>query len=330
MSDISPDNRLPALPEDKEIDLWELLQSLWAGRWTIALVTVVFLTLSITYLHIASYRYTAKLVLFPVQSGGAPKVEGLGGLASFAGVSLPQGPGALSFSAYKQGVHSRNLADTLAQNQELMHKIFAPEWNEKRGVWQEPETSLGPLKSAIKNIIGIPDQSWRPPDGARLEEYINNQVQVIEDPKSPYITITFKHADPEFAVYFLDMLNTELDGILRKQTLLRSTDNISYLSAQLGKATITEHRLVIAQALVEQEKQRMMANARAPYAADPVGSASASAWPTSPEPVKVLAVGLLGGLIAGGTVVIAIASARKRHKKYLTRQEADQPDLLVS
>lgn len=323
MSSTSPNNGLKALPENKELDLWELFQNIWAGRWIILLTTLVFVAVTISQLHSASYRYTAKLVLSPAQGGGSSKINGLSGLASIAGINLPQSEGALSFSLYKQGVHSASLADILAENQRLMHRIFASEWNKELGKWQQPTTRLAPVKSVIRNIIGIPASQWSPPDGGRMEEFLRNEVQVSDDAKSPFLTITFQHTDPEFAKYFLDTLNVELDKMLRKQALERSNDNIAYLTNQLSQVAITEHRLAIAQTLIDQENQRMAANSMAPYAANPVGAASASLRPTSPNPPKMLLLSILGGVVTGTVLVIVITNVRKRRALYLLKQQSN-------
>lgn len=289
---------------DDEIDLGELLRTIWAGRLTILLVAGAFLMLAILYLHVATYRYTAQLILTPAQASGTSRLGGLGGLASLAGINLPQDQGDLSFSLYQEGVYSRGVADALARHPDLMLVVFGNEWNAGTGQWEKPESFVSSAIATVKHVLGAPVYAWRQPDGARLQEYVKREVSVAEDMKKPFITVTFTHPDPDFAISFLNKLNAELDNILRQKALERSTGNIAYLSEQLERVTIAEHRAAIAESLSEQEKQRMAASSSAPYAADPFGNASASLRATSPRPSLILVASVVGGVMIGCLIVL--------------------------
>lgn len=293
-----------------EIDLRELFRTLWAGRWTIMAVAGMFLVLASLYLRVATYRHTAELFLTPAQSNGASRLSGLGGLASIAGINLPQGQGEMSFSLYQKGVYSRSLAEALARHPAIMHRVFADEWNAETGQWEQPQGFVPSTISMAKTVLGAPVYPWRAPEAGRMQLFLSKSVTVTEDSKNPFATLSFRHKDPAFAVYFLDVLNTELDSILREKALERSTSNIAYLSDQLGKVTIAEHRAAIAESLSEQEKERMAASSSAPYAAEPFGSASASLRPTSPKPVLVLAASLVGGVMLGSLLVLLLGPDR--------------------
>lgn len=302
----------PGVARDDEIDLAELIGKLWEGRWLIALVTGTTLLLAVLYLHLATYRYTAQLTLTPAQNAGSQltsRMGGLGGLASLAGVSLPQDSSAMAFSLYVEGVHSRVLADAVANHPDLMRIVFEEEWNAVGEQWREPTGLVATTVRTAKGILGAPLADWRAPDGARLQEFTAQEVGISQDPREPFVTLTFNHKDPEFAARFLDTLHHELDNLLRQRALLRTTGNIAYLSDQLGKVTIAEHRQAIAATLSEQEKQRMSASSSAPYAADPFGPANVSRTPTSPRPVLVLIGGILLGMVAGGALVLIRARA---------------------
>jgi hypothetical protein len=307
---------------DDEIDLVELVRALWGGRWIIAGVTAGTVLLAILYLNVATYTYTARLTLTPAQSSGSTlssKLGGLGDLASLAGINMPQDSNALAFSLYVEGVHSRSLADAMARHNDLMRVIFHRDWNAASSTWQEPKGFVRTTATTVKHMLGIPVFDWSAPDGARLQEFMDEEVGVEQDPKKPFVTITFDHEDPAFATRFLSTLNSELDNLLRQKALARANGNIEYLSIQLGKVTIAEHREALAQALSEQEKQRMAASSSAPYAADPFGTATASARPTAPRPVLVLGAASFAGLLLGILCTLVLAAATGRKKEFTRR-----------
>lgn len=303
----------PATTADDEIDLVELIRTLWNGRWIIAGATAAMLLLAVIYLNVATYTYTARMTLTPAQASGSTltsKLGGLGDLASLAGINMPQDSSALAFSLYIEGVHSRSLADALVRHQNLMQVIFHRDWNSTAGTWREPTGIVRSTATAAKRVLGVPVLDWRPPNGARLQEFMDKEVGVEQNPKKPFVTITFDHEDPDFAARFVSTLNMELDNLLRQKALARANGNIAYLSAQLGKVTIAEHREALAQTLSEQEKQRMAASSSAPYAAEPFGNATASPRPTSPRPILVLAASLMAGLLLGTLAALGVARLR--------------------
>lgn len=297
-----------------EIDLVEVARTLWRGRWWIAASVGLFLVLASIWLRVATYRYTASLTLMPAQASGSAlgRLSGLGGMAAMAGLSLPQDSGSINMTLFTEGVHSRELADRMIHRRDLMHVIFAPEWNPEKQQWQDP--SLGGVSPGrvAKAVLGAPVYRWVPPDGARLQEFLMRHLKVSPDKETGFVTLSFDDADPAFAARLVDAVAADMNGIIQRQALQRSTENIAYLTRQLKDTTVLEQRLAIVQALTEQEQKRMMANASAPYAADPIGTASASLRPTSPKPILVVAAAFFGGLMAGFLFVLGRERFRVR------------------
>lgn len=308
-----PQARSVALPADDEIDLREVAAALWAGRWLIAATMAVLLVAAVLFLHLASYRYTATLTLAPTQSGGfgnAARMSGLGSVASLAGVSLPQDSSELDFTLFTEGVHSRQLADRLAKRPDLMHQLFAAQWDAAAKQWRQPDSLAAGVVRPVKQLLGIPVYPWSPPDGAQLQEYLKHAVKVQTKADNPFITLSFDHENPALTTALLDDMAQDLNEILREKALRRATENIDYLSKLVDRVTVVEHRLAIVQALGEQERKRMLANSGTPYAADPLGSASVSMRPTSPKPVLILVFALAGGLVLGVLIVLVRNSFR--------------------
>ena len=85
---------------DDEIDLRELANTLWLGRYTILSAIGVGLLVSVIYLHMASYTYTATLTLVPTQSQAQSPASHFAGLASLAGINLGQDESISPFMEY--------------------------------------------------------------------------------------------------------------------------------------------------------------------------------------------------------------------------------------
>ena len=300
---------------DRGSDLVDLLSTLLRHWIPVVAICLLFVAGMIIYLNVATYRYTATMIVAPAQNSGgglAGSLSKLGGLASIAGVQLPQDSGSVAFIKYGENLHSRTAADALAADRQLMQKIFYREWDARTNSWREPSSAIRPLVNGVKTVLGIPIYAWKAPGPLEVQDYLERNVSVVQDPKKPLITISFVHPDPEFARYFVDRLHGAVDGDLRRHTQERTIDNIAYLTRKIQEVTIVEHRQALTEALGEQERILMTANSAAPFAADPISAISVSRRPTSPRPVLYLAGALFMGLVIGSACVLSWAYLRAR------------------
>lgn len=282
--------------------------------WLVAAVTLVAVLAAVIYLRTASYLYTAELRVYPAPSTtGQPQASGsLGGLASLAGLAAPGAEAATPFRLYLEGVRAREVAERLARDRGLMHATFAPEWDAATRTWHERRGLGGTLKHAVWGLLGLPLPGWRAPDAARLQDFITDRVSVNQSVKSPLVSVTVETPDPRFGVSFLTALGATTDQYLREQQRARTQNNIDYLSDKLRGVTLIEQRQALFNALNEQERQAMLANSLAPYAAIPFGVAVATTVPTTPRQVPLLLAGLVGGLVAGVAVALLLGPRRRR------------------
>lgn len=312
--DVASLSPLAAPPTTRDdFGLVELVALLWRRKLVLLLAVLVGLAIGVTYLNFATYKYTAELRISPVESQAKSLLSRLGGIASAAGLGIGQKAEATPFDYYLEAVYSLEVSEQLAKRPELMRGAFPTEWDGQR--WREPQSFVGDLVKTGKRILGIPVYSWRQPDANRLNDWIDENVILIRSTKEAIATLSLTNRDSAFAARLLDELHAESDTVVRRRTLDRTGGTISYLRDTLARVTIAEHREALAEALGEQERQRMMAAADVPYAADRFGDVKISSKPTSPRPVVILALGIIGGLAIGVVGILAhamIAAARTR------------------
>ena len=291
-----------------ELEINDVLRIVWARRLLVIGFCAVALVLALLYLRIANYQYTARLDVTPVESSGgsglASQLGNLGGLAALAGINLPTAPGSGSFDLYIESLKSRAVADELATRPEVMHTIFSREWDPTSQSWRPPKGILSAVKRSLLSILNARGFEWKPPDGGRLQEYLDNKLLVAQSSKKRMVTISFSHRDPAFASRFLAILHQTVDNRVRQRTLQRANESIAYLEQKLPTISNVEHQKAIAQALSDQEKLRMMASSTAPFAAEPFGEPRSSAETTEPKPATVGVLAIFFGLVAGCGVAL--------------------------
>jgi len=301
---------------EHEIELADVFVALWRGRAVVVGCIIIAVLCAITYLNLATYRYTAELTVTPANSSANDMAAGsglgqLGNVAALAGFNIPNAETISPFQLYVEGLLLRETAERLSTNQEMMKVIFVSELDESTGLWQEPERGiLGRLTNSFYSLFGIPVYDWQPPNGARLHDYIKESVVATQSPGSAIVTISFKHVDPNFAVNFLTALDQTVDMSLRQRSLSRSSLYITYLSELLVTVRVAEHREAITAVLSEQERVRMMANSAAPFAAEVFDRPAASLVPTNPVPFIILVVSVLAGTTMGVVIVASIGVGR--------------------
>lgn len=299
-----------------DIDLAEVLRVLWGGKWLIAAVIALCVIATSVYLHSATYQYTAQLKLTPTESssggGLSSRLGAFSSLASVAGINLNSGEALSPFQLYVESIESLEVAQELTGDQKIMTTLFKDEWDAGSSKWRDPGGALKGLTNAVKKIIGAPIYPWRAPDARLLQEYIQANVAVEESSKKAIVTLSYRHPDPEFATYLLNTIDAATDRILRQKSLSRAQEYAAFLTDKLTSTSIAEHRMDIAQALSEQEKLVIYASSNSPFAAQPFGKASASARPTEPRPVLVLALGICFGIFVGAILALVAEGVRRR------------------
>jgi capsular polysaccharide biosynthesis protein len=300
----------PQTNPSNALDMRALALTLLKGWQIILGCLLVALLIAIVQLHFVTYVYSVDMRVTPVQANGndnsPARMGSLNNLASLAGVSLPSGTNTSQFRLYVESMHSRDLANDIAQRKDIMKRLFAGEWDEATQSWRQPSQGLS-LSSIIRPIFGLRTSEWRPPDGARVEQFLDANIVIVEDIKKPYLVgIRYVTSNPEFGVKLLSALDHAADDRLRRKAIVRAEQYAAYLLNQLSTVTVAEQRMAITQALSQQEMFATTANSAAPFSADIFDAPAASPDPISPQPRQIVLMALLVGAAFGVALILGL------------------------
>jgi uncharacterized protein involved in exopolysaccharide biosynthesis len=282
---------------------WHVLTVYWRP---VALVSAAMFLLAMAHLHTATYKYTATLIVSPVQQGNSSSaMSGLAGLASLAGVSLPGNNSQTQLQLYLAALKSTDVASTLARDPSISHVLFRDAWDPASGRWRDPGGGpMRAIKDAVKAVLGYPPNVWHPPGTKEMLALLERQIDVNSAPLSPIVTITYDNKDPLFAEKFIVALHKAADDHLRTMTVARTTKYNEYLLRQLETVTSADQRQAMILSLSNNETMLTQASADVSYSVDVFSPPTASAAPTSPKPLVVLFAALLMGAILGSALVL--------------------------
>lgn len=285
--------------EQSTIQLQDIISVLHKNLKTSILLFVIPILLAVSYLHIATYKYTAELKIISTEGDGISLGSELGGLASLAGINIQKTETISNFRLYLGTLQSRQIAGELAKDPDVMKAVFSKQWNKQAQTWQDPRNNF--LYSALtflKKALGGYNEEWEAPAAPQLEEFLLDNLEISEDSKEAIVVMRYQHKDPEFAKTLLIKIHTLSDKLIRERTLERSKKHVEYIRRKLQSVSVAEYREALILSLAEQERFIMMASSNKAFAAEALWGVKSSPYPTSPKLAVVLLFAIMLGAIS--------------------------------
>lgn len=282
----------PLAPEAPtgEITLRDFIGDLKRAKVMMA-VLMVTLTLGGVLKGILGHKeYKATTVLLPVmedaQGSRLGSISGLaseyGGLASLAGISLPeQGMKEEGVAVLQSQLLTRRY---IAENN-LLPIIYAPRWDARTKSW----------KTSDPKKIPTP---W-----LAYFYFKNNIMAVVDDKKTGMIEMTIEWRDPQLAAQWANGLVAMTNSYMRNKAVDEAQRNIQYLQSMVSKTNVVQEQQVIYGLMEEQIEKEMVARDREEYALKVIDPAFPPEKPSSPGPMMLGLLGLTLGAFLGVVVV---------------------------
>lgn len=135
-----------------------------------------------------------------------------------------------------------------------------------------------------------------------LSDYLQSRVRLEPVAGTALRTLSYMHADPDFAAYMVSRLHSLTDEIIRARILVETQERTRYLDNALARTQNPEHRRSLVTLLMEQERLKMMVSLDQPYAASVIEPAAASSKPRWPDPYVLYPVAVFIGFVLGFAV----------------------------
>ncbi|KIF50409.1 Wzz/FepE/Etk N-terminal domain-containing protein [Vibrio owensii] len=312
-------NYLPYPPQsaDDEIDLRELFNALWKGKWFIIVTTFVFAVGAVLYALSLPNIYKSDALLAPAESsngGGLSKMAGqLGGLAALAGVNLGAGESSQTDLAV-QVMKSRQFVEAFIKKHDLLVPLMAAKnW--------DLESNMLILDEELYNSK---NSEWlREPDGLRgatptaqeaFEVFSKEVLNISQDKESGLYTVSVKNYSPYLAQQWVNWLIEDINQVMRERTIAETSQNLAYLNAQLQKTAVTDMQSTFYRLIEEQTKSLMLAEVQEEFIFKVVDPAVVPELKDGPKRALIcVLVTLLGGML-GVAIVLVRFAFRKEDK----------------
>lgn len=274
---------------DDEIDLVDLLRTLWAWKGLIVVCTLVGMLGAGLFGYLQPTQYQAEALVAPTQdSGGSANLGGLGGLAGMAGIKVDGGANVVDRALAL--MRSRRVLQPLIEEKELLRYIFPDHWDAEAGQWQE---EVWRVETRGEDKVELPHPL--PRHGVKkLREAISHSE---EDGGLKKISIVWH--DYEVAAELVNMIIARINSVMREEEIQRLNRRLDHLREQVSETKISGVREALYNIMESNYKSKAVAQTEQEFVFSVID-------PAIPEDVQVSGVGtklyvalgtVLGGML---------------------------------
>jgi len=286
---VMPQSMEPMTSGDDEIDLKELGQTLWHGRWLVAVITGLCVAIAVAYALLATEWYKADVVLVPAgkKSAGGGSLAQLGGLASLAGIDIPGADGGEPLAVLKSNAMIRSFVE----DEHLMPVLFADKIDPNTGRFKDTGKKIPDLRDATKMF---------------------ETIRVItEDKKSGTVTMSIRWKDPDTAAQWANEIVRRLNDRMRTQAIQDYQKSIEYLQQEMGSTSVVSLQQSIGRVLEGEMQKMALARANDEFAFKIIDPAVPPKQRDSPKRTLIVLVAGLVGMMIGAMIVLVRHSLKK-------------------
>lgn len=271
-----------------EVSLLDLFHVLREFYKTIIAVTFTLGIASAAYSLVLTPIYEVNLSMIPTEKNSSSQMQGalsgFGGLASFAGIDLPQSYDGVDTSLAV--MQSRVFLEGFIKSNNILQRLYPDDWDESSGEW-----AVEPKMWSAVNLF-------------------RSMLTVKQNVTTGVIEASLKWEDPNEAAFWLNQLIKEINLHLQSEVIEEGNINLIYLQEQLGDTKLASIENVIYGLIGEQTKEIMLAKVNKEYGFKVLDPAVVPLERISPRRTVITILGTIIGFIVG----IAYAFSNRFYK----------------
>lgn len=285
---------------DEEIDLREIFDVLWQGKWIIFSLTAFISIIGVIYsLHLPNI-YQSKAVLVSVNSsdGISGAFKGYSTLAGIAGISFPSVSDKGNAAKAIEKIGSLSFFENnLLANIYLPDLMAVKSWDSQTNTLAYDESIYDTSTNTWVREYSYPQQQI-PSAQESFEKFKTRHLNLNEDNKSGFITLSINHQSPFVAKQWTELVVNEVNAFYRQKDKLETEKAVSYLNQQISMTGFSEIKQVLAELLQEETKKLTLIEANQYYVFDYIDPPAVMEKKSEPKRALICILStLLGGMM---------------------------------
>jgi len=301
---------------DDEIDLKELWNAIWQGKWLIIAITSVFALTSVLYALNLPNEYKSTALLAPASSSSSSQLGKLagqfGGLASLAGINLGGGGAEDKSLVAMEIIKTWGFLENFIEDNNIQVEVFAAEgWNRTNNTLViDPELYDSLNKKWVRDSDESKGQTSEP-SSWDLYKRLKDRIDISQDKTSGLVSLSVEYYSPAIAKKWTDKLVKAINAHIQKQDREEATKSIEYLNAKIKETNIADMQSVFYQLIEEQTKTLMLAEVSEEYVFKTLSEAKVAEEKAKPKRALIAILGfMLGGMLSVVLVLIQYFSKK--------------------
>ncbi|MDC0244862.1 Wzz/FepE/Etk N-terminal domain-containing protein [Pseudomonadota bacterium] len=294
MNDFDNNKRL-----DDEIVFKELVTLLWLNKKFIVILTSFFALVSVLYSLSITNLYTAQTLIAPTSSSvNSSSLSQFSGLASMAGINLPQTGGENQVDVALNLVNSKKLLDRLMLYESFLPDLIAAKsWNMQTNTVTYYPDLYDKKNNQWVREVSLPYKQI--PSSQEALKIFSDLVSISQDKKTQLIALKVSHLSPVVAQQWSFWILKETNAILANMQIIKSQASIDYLNSQIKITPYSELRTMFYALIQESTKSMMLAKVNPEYVMTTIDPPVIPEMKSQPKRAVICILGaLLGGMLS--------------------------------
>ncbi len=231
--------------------------------------------------------YSSDILVSDNTDSNETSSSAIGGLASLAGIQLPQANNkSLSTLAT---LNSKTFLKAFIKEYDLKPKIFKDLWVEKTNSWSGEEPSDLGAVGELKKLI---------------------EIKKVEGGLVRIIVSTY---DPEFSLFIANEIVFFINNYMRKSAIEESENLIKFLEKEAVKSSLSDVKLKIFTLIQENIAEKSLANVRQEFIYKVIDKAYLSDYPSYPNKLQIRLSGVILGFLLAALLSVFMYFIRNKN-----------------
>ena len=231
--------------------------------------------------------YSSDILVSDNDDSNETSTSAIGGLASLAGIQLPQANNkSLSTLAI---LNSKTFLKAFIKEYDLKPKIFKDLWLEKTNSWSGEEPSDLGAVGELKKLI---------------------EIKKVEGGLVRIIVSTY---DPEFSLFIANEIVFFINNYMRKSAIEESENLIKFLEKEAVKSSLSDVKLRIFALIQENIAEKSLANVRQEFIYKVIDKAYLSDYPSYPNKLQIRLSGVILGFLLAAFLSVFMYFIRNKN-----------------
>ncbi|MCW8877871.1 MAG: Wzz/FepE/Etk N-terminal domain-containing protein [Kangiellaceae bacterium] len=286
-----------------EIDLGEVLGSIWKDKWLILIISAIFAISSVLYALSIPNEFRSSAILAPASQSNTGNLSGLasqfGGLASLAGISLGGGASNDKSVIAMELIKTWGFLENFVKDNSIEVQVYAVKgWNKSKNELILDEEIYDVVNSRwIREFDSSKGESPEP-NSWELYKKLRDRISVGKDKKTGLISISVEYYSPHIAKMWVDKIVKAINLHIKMQDKEDASKSIEFLQHQISKTNVTEMKAVFYELIEEQTKILMLAEISEEYVLKTVSPAKVAVEKSKPMRAMICILGtFIGGVL---------------------------------